>query len=62
MKKDHLQILVEDVNDRLGILVEGISVLQADMRLVKKLASEIPELKVDTKTIRRVCPKLCVNG
>jgi len=52
MKKDHLQILVEDVNDKLKVLVEGISMLQDDMRQVKKSVTDIPEVKTDIKIIR----------
>jgi prefoldin subunit 5 len=52
MKKDHLQILVEDVNDKLKVLVEGISMLQDDMRQVKKSVTDIPEVKTDIKIIK----------
>lgn len=52
MKKDHLQILVEDVNDKLKVLVEGISMLQDDMRQVKKSVTDISEVKTDIKIIK----------
>ncbi|MGH7866364.1 MAG: hypothetical protein ACREP9_01760 [Candidatus Dormibacteraceae bacterium] len=52
MKKDHLEVLLEDIDDKMQRLAEGVSLIQDDMRVVKKDVSEIPEMKDDIKAIK----------
>jgi prefoldin subunit 5 len=52
MKKDHLEVLIDDVNDKLERLTEGMSLLQSDNREIKKTVADLPEIKADIKTIK----------
>ena len=52
MKKVHLEVLVEDVNDKLQVLADGMSVLQDDMRQVKDELKAHEAVPGDIKAIK----------
>jgi len=52
MKKDHLGVLLEDIDDKMQHLAEGMSLLQDGMKELKNKVSDIPEMKGDIKAIK----------
>ena len=52
MKQDHLEVLLEDNNEKLQRLVEGMSVLQKDVRQVKSDLNKLEGVPADIKVIK----------
>jgi len=50
--KDHFEVLLEDIDDKLQHLAEGMSLLQTDVAQVKKGVARLSELPADIKTIK----------
>ncbi|HUD07182.1 MAG TPA: hypothetical protein VMR34_04820 [Candidatus Saccharimonadales bacterium] len=52
MKKDHLEVLLEDIDGKMQALAEGMSLLQADSREIKKSVAHISKIEDDIKAIK----------
>ena len=54
MQDAHAQVLLEAIQDKLGLLVEVTNVLAQDIKEMKPQAALIPEMRADVKTLKAV--------
>lgn len=48
----HQEALLEDINDKLDHLAEGMSVLSDGIQEVRRVVADVPEIKDDIKAIK----------